>query len=160
MQRQARFWLKAATMAVAVGSLSTAAEARVGWHGRAVYTDVTPTCNENDQFFADPIPNVSFFPANLSDNGGNSYLSFIFLRAAYSVKVTGNFADGAPYTAVKINSYGKSDTNGIGQVLNFVSHPELIDEETRFINMKVKITNFLANTGCTVNLDISMVRRF
>jgi hypothetical protein len=137
--------------------LNTSAEARVGWQGRALVTAVTQACINDGQLVGDQTQNVSYFPAGLSDNGNDSYLSFYGQRALYSVKVVGSFASAKPYTAVKINSYGKSDTNGAGQIVQFVSTP--VAEDTKFINITVRITNHLEVVGCTKTFEIALVRR-
>ena len=147
----------AITLLVSATSINSSANARVGWQGRAVATIGNQVCIDDGQSVGDQIQNVSYFPAGLSDNGADSYLTFLSQRSVYSVKVSGSFASGKPYTAVKINSYGKSDTNGVGQIALFAT--TAANAATKFINITVRISNYLETVGCTRTFEISLVRR-
>ena len=148
-----------ATAIVTIGFLASgAAEARVGWQGRGIYSAVNQTCIDDGQVVGFQLPNVSYFPAGLSDNGADSYLTFMSQRAVYSVKIAGgSFAAGKPYTAVKVNSYGRHDTNGVGQIVAFTTGA--VTATTKFINMTIRITNYLETAGCTATFEVSLVRR-
>jgi hypothetical protein len=142
-----------------VAALSTAAEARVGWQGRAVITALAGAACAADGFAVGQRYISTFLPSGLSDNGPNSSMAFFTEVTGYSMRMAGRPTAGKDYDSVRINSYGNfSAPAQTGEIVSFTSDPP-IAAAARFLNVTVRISNFDTTAGCTATLDIGYVLR-
>jgi hypothetical protein len=139
--------------------LPGAAEARTGWQGRAVITALAGAACAADGFAVGQRYISTFLPSGITDNGPNSFMTFLTELTSFSVRTAGRPAINKPYEGVRIGSYGNFPADPLqGRIVSFVSDPA-ITPTAPFLNVTVRVSNFDSTVGCTATLDIGYVLR-
>lgn len=151
------------TLALLLGGLgldTSTALARTNWQSELVFTAISGAVCSNDGWNTQSNALATVLPANIDDNGPDSYFALHFNRRnAYSLKVTGgSLATGAAYTAVGISSAGSSFLFN-GSLVKFTQAPAVLTISTRFVTVTGQISNWAGNIGCTVTFEGAFVRR-
>jgi hypothetical protein len=123
-------------MVTAVAGTACAGEVAVGDHFLAMYT-----------------------PANVSDNGPNTFIGFFRARAAWSLRVAGLPTANETYSAMQIGSRGGFGLPTAGKVVSFSTNPATVAATTPTIVINTRISNFHEVTGCTATIQGALVLR-
>ena len=134
-----------------------AADARVGWFGRAVLTKVAGAACAEDGISAGEVFDTAFLPSAISDNGTQTFITFYANARAISFAMTGRPVANRAYTAVRINSYGKYSTGLTGKVTAF-SAPAFT-AASPFVTMTISFSDWEGTVGCTATLNVSSTLR-
>ena len=141
-------------------AMAGSVSAKVFWWGEAIVVAAPGSeCFEGGHFVGNNVRAV-FQPSGLSDNGADSWLSFVGTFHGASLRVVNNRpGPGKTYTGVRIYISGDHVTGVTGGFKSFVMTPATITETSRTIFIRTGITNWLATVGCTATIEASFVRQ-
>ena len=141
-------------------AMAGSASAKVFWWGEAIVTAAPGAeCVAGGHFVGNNVRAV-FQPSGLSDNGADSWLSFVGTFHGASLQVINNRpGSGKTYTGVRIYINGENVTGVTGGFQAFTMTPAAITETSRTIFIRTSITNWLATVGCTATIEASFVRQ-
>ena len=145
----------------ALHCVGTDAFARTNWQGEIMITAAPNAACANDGWSVGAHALATLLPANIDNNGPNSFIAFHFNRRnAYSLRVPGALAAGNAYTAVGVTSAGSNFTFS-GSILahNQVPAPANVTITTRFITVTGRISNWAGAVGCAITYQGAFVRR-
>jgi hypothetical protein len=135
-------------------SAGSSLAAQVVWEGELYLETVTPACATGDfrtGFFSSHFHAV-FRPANLGDNGPDTFLSLITPRSAFQYTFPGQDFGNGTFSATGIGGTAKVFTWNTSKFTLASVKPAQLAPNTQTIVLKAKITNFLSNAACTVTV--------
>jgi hypothetical protein len=143
--------------AALLGATTGAAKAELVWDGELIVKTVTAACGTSwaPADFAAAV----FRPANIDDNGVDSYFSFLQRDRALSLKIVGNsFVGNGNYagTLTRRNGQGLSYQ---GTFANIVVTPANFTAATKNIQITGTIRRVENVVGCNLGFTAVFVRR-
>lgn len=149
--------MKTKILAIALlAGMTVTASARENWQGTFMVNAVNAGCNGEfvvgDHFLA------LYMPANISNNGPNSFVAMVRQRQATSLKVVGLPAANKNYSAMTIGGRGEQITSA-GKFNSFSTTPATVTGTTPTLVINAVITNFQEITGCTATVRGALVQR-
>lgn len=144
---------------VSVLTLAGSAIARTGFQGEAVVTALSgAACAANGESVG-AVYYTAFLPADVTDNGQDTYLTFYSYRTAFSIRLAKSALDNnSLYSSMYINSYGKHMVGPSGKVVT-TTGGTAPKTNSPFLNVRLTLTNWGTNVGCTATLEGAFIRR-
>ena len=150
--------MKSKLLAIAVLiAMTGVASARESWQGTFMVTAVAGAGCAGETAVGDHFL-ATYLPANVSNNGTNTFMGFVRTRGAWSLRVAGLPTANETYSAMLIDGRAEFGPNG-GRVLAFSTIPATVTATTQTIVINTRLSNFHGTTGCTATIQGALVLR-
>jgi hypothetical protein len=144
-------------------ALPQAASAVAVWEGEAVIITASGTCT----FPGDERRNIStgtvlksvFRPRAISDNGGNTRISFVHDSGAMFVMVLQDTGPNGDYAKVGVTHSGLLVKGGLGGFASFQQVPTNVTADTVFVRVSGRVEDFMFLNGCDATFRASYSKR-